>query len=327
VTLAESWNGTAWTIQATPSPAGFGTSILDGVSCNSSTACTAVGYSDNPGESLLAESWNGTAWTIQATPLPAGGLGGILVGVSCSSSSACIAVGHYANSANTNVSLAEGWNGTAWSVQTVPAPPDATTNVLNGVSCTSSVACKAFGWNYLGGGEIPVPLAEVWKGTSWSIKNTPPPPDNTGTYPTGVSCSTSKSCMAAGFYFNASDAEVNFGEKWNGTSWSVHNPRQKDGFADAMYGVSCSSATACTATGGYSNGTAFVALTERWNGTSWAVQKTAKTGTASILYGVSCSAPAACTAVGDYTNSSGTVLTLAEGWNGTSWAIQATPNP
>lgn len=40
--LAEHWNGTTWTIQATASPQVNKT--LNGISCLRSSACTAVGY-------------------------------------------------------------------------------------------------------------------------------------------------------------------------------------------------------------------------------------------------------------------------------------------
>ena len=43
VTLAELWNGTKWAIEQTPNPTGTKGSSLDGVSCASATACTAVG--------------------------------------------------------------------------------------------------------------------------------------------------------------------------------------------------------------------------------------------------------------------------------------------
>ena len=45
-----------WSIQTTPNPAGGSGSILNGVSCTSASACTAVGNSSN---GTLAEGWNG----------------------------------------------------------------------------------------------------------------------------------------------------------------------------------------------------------------------------------------------------------------------------
>jgi subtilisin family serine protease len=60
-TLAESWNGTSWTLQSSPNPEGKSFSSLAAVSCSSTVACTAVGKA-RPGLSetdmvTLAERW------------------------------------------------------------------------------------------------------------------------------------------------------------------------------------------------------------------------------------------------------------------------------
>ena len=74
-TLAEHWDGTSWSLQATPDPAGAGVSVLEGVSCPAAGVCAAVGrYQNAAGKhvTLLAETWNGTAWSIRPEPSPAG---------------------------------------------------------------------------------------------------------------------------------------------------------------------------------------------------------------------------------------------------------------
>jgi len=117
VPLAETWNGTAWVIQATPSAADSGS--LAGASC-SPAGCTAVGASINHrrgSQVTLAERWNGATWTIQATRRnPAGAQNNALAGVSCTSGRKCIAVG----SAGLRT-LAERWDGTAWTIQPTAA--------------------------------------------------------------------------------------------------------------------------------------------------------------------------------------------------------------
>jgi hypothetical protein len=65
--LAEVWNSTTWTVQPIPNP--FPTSLqdtngLEGVSCTSSTSCTAVGYAQ-AGANALAEGWNGSSWQVE----------------------------------------------------------------------------------------------------------------------------------------------------------------------------------------------------------------------------------------------------------------------
>jgi hypothetical protein len=64
------------------------------------------------------------AWHLIVTPSPAGSGPGIaavrngaLIADSCASPAACTAVGVRENSAGTDVTLAEGWNGTSWRIQ------------------------------------------------------------------------------------------------------------------------------------------------------------------------------------------------------------------
>src|SRR5215469_15892223 len=79
VTLAERWDGSGWRIQPIPSPAGAAWSALEGVSCASPSACTAVGgpAPGAPGKAL-AVRWDGSRWRIQPTP---GLAGAFLAGV------------------------------------------------------------------------------------------------------------------------------------------------------------------------------------------------------------------------------------------------------
>ena len=78
-TLAERWNGTTWAVQSTPTPTSRtlqGGTLTGGVSCTSSTACVADGFSYSKNSMrLLGEGWNGHTWTAQpdATPVVAGG--------------------------------------------------------------------------------------------------------------------------------------------------------------------------------------------------------------------------------------------------------------
>ncbi len=329
VTLAERWNGTSWTIQTTPNPSGATNSSLNGVSCTSSAACIAAG-NDNSGKGVtLAERWNGASWAIQPTPNPAGATSSTLRGLSCTSTNACTAVGNYHNSSRVYVTLAEHWNGTSWAIQTTPNPSGATSSTLSGVSCTSTTACAAAG-NYTNSSGVRVTLAEHWNGTSWAIETTPNPSGATSSTLSGVSCTSTTACAAAGNYTNSSGVQVTLEERWNGTSWAIETtPNPSDGTNSVLNDVSCTSTTACTAVGYISGSNGLGTFAEEWNGTSWAIETTRNpSGVTSItLSGVSCTSATSCTAVGWYVNSSGVFVTLAEAWNGASWAIQTTPNP
>jgi hypothetical protein len=95
VTLSEFWDGTQWTLHATPGLPDPKASELVAVSCTVPFSCAAVGDATSTGQSAapLAEHWDGAKWTVEATPLPAGSSSGGLSGVSCLAVLNCTAVG------------------------------------------------------------------------------------------------------------------------------------------------------------------------------------------------------------------------------------------
>ena len=108
-------------------------------------------------------------WSQEAISAPSGGAWIHLRDVSCTSTGACIVVGFYSDSSSKVVPLAESWNGSSWSAQTVPVPSGAKRSQLEGVSCSSQSACVAVGY-YLNSASEEVPLAESWNGSSWSAQ-------------------------------------------------------------------------------------------------------------------------------------------------------------
>ena len=143
--LAERWDGSAWSVLPVPTPAGGG--ALDGVSCSAATACTAVGGHRFSPQGLsvltLAERWNGMVWSIQPTPTPLGAGDAGLSGVSCPAATACTAAGAFGNPPGSNT-LAEHWDGTAWSIQPTPNPGRGD-NFLDTVACPAPATCLATG--------------------------------------------------------------------------------------------------------------------------------------------------------------------------------------
>ena len=60
VSLAEHWNGTQWSIDATPNPTGAQSSTLSAIDCRSPTGCVAVGnWSDGKVGRTLIEGYTG----------------------------------------------------------------------------------------------------------------------------------------------------------------------------------------------------------------------------------------------------------------------------
>src|SRR5262249_686787 len=155
------WNGTRWTIQRTPNPAGSQFIFLNGVSCSSPTACTAAGayLTSSGGFVPVAERWRGTRWAIQPTRNPAGAQNNLLLAVWCPAQSDCTAFG-FAHGSGTALTMAQHWNGNRWRVQRTPNPVGDAESQLYGVSCTSRSACLGVGTG------DDAPLAEAWNGTA-----------------------------------------------------------------------------------------------------------------------------------------------------------------
>src|SRR5215471_15508236 len=259
----------------------------------------------------------GSGWSIAPTPnLPA--RTGQLIGVSCASSSSCTAVGDFTRGSGVVVTLAQHWDGGKWASQPTPNPPGARLSVLVGVSCSAPSACTAVGQAVSRSG-VSVPLAERWNGIQWRIQATPNPAAGGGAL-FGVACTSSSACTAVGGSNSGTLAE-----QWNGTQWRIVPSPNPPAGGGALFGVACTSSSACTAVGASNSGT----LAEQWNGTKWAIQPTPNPSGAqfSFLNAVSCTSSSACTAVGGYGNSSGNIVSLAERWDSTRWRIQPTPNP
>ena len=342
-TLAESWNGTAWTLQTTPNPSGATSSELAGVSCPAAGVCTAVGsYVNSSGTTVtLAEAWNGTSWTIQTTPTPSGATSSSLAAVSCTSSSACTAVGSYIDGTGTTLSFAEAWDGTNWTVQVTQNPSGAVLSELQGVSCTASSACIAVG---LDDPSISteVTLAEVWNGITWTVQTTPNPDsgDSVTSSLDAVSCTAATTCTAVGAFSDlTSGVSGSLAEHLSGTSWTLQTTDDPAGSSGGeLVGVSCTSGSACSAVGDYgpSGGglEQHLQMAQTLSGSTWTLQTTpgpsgAQTGS---LAGVSCNTTV-CDAVGLYSNQEqgpggiGDLETLAYASSASTWTLESPPNP
>src|SRR6185312_14032463 len=140
--LSEFYNGTEWKQVATGV-----TGLFESVSCTATTACTAVGQGSGK---LIVRRWNGTSWVMQLPVSPTGSTASTGTEVTCRSATECVLVGSY-TAEGTVRSLAERWNGTAWSQDTVPLPKGSTSATLLGVSCPASTFCAAVGNSTISG--------------------------------------------------------------------------------------------------------------------------------------------------------------------------------
>lgn len=277
--LVEDWNGSTWTIQAVP-----GAGALNEIKCFGSTSCVAVGTGS--GSLPLIESWNGTKWTVQSTPAASPGQ---LYGVSCVTPASCFAAGTNGFDealgvrlpggpprVNDRPRLAQGgaakagalfehWNGTKWSAQVSPAVPKLDGQspdliLLSSIGCFGS-DCTAVGYVNYPGSETPesspwTTLIERWNGKKWTIqKSLNPDGESPGfDFLYAARCVSATSCTAAGVYGDDADGSPGLPlvEHWNGSKWTQNaaaDPSEANGLGSGFEGLTCPSATTCTAVG------------------------------------------------------------------------------
>jgi hypothetical protein len=188
-TLTERWTGSRWSYQhPQPRTPGDGSGAEDavdylaGISCSSSSHCTAVGSAsedDGCGRcGTLAERFNGHRWTLQR-PSQADGL----QSVSCPAVNLCVGVGDAG---------AQIWNGRVWKLRRISAARGAG---LTGVSCPTRKLCVAVGTGRRGG-----VLVEHFNGSRWSRQTAAAPEGAKQIAVSGVSCPSPRSCVLVGSY-------------------------------------------------------------------------------------------------------------------------------
>jgi hypothetical protein len=336
-TLTEHWNGSAWAIVYSPNYSAsqfYATdnNYLSGVVCASASDCWAVGYYDYHGLSNTTQTlimhWNGSGWGLIGSPNN-GTQDNLINNVKCTSASQCWAVGHYNNSAGIEQTLIEQWDGNSWSIVTSPNNSTTQNNVLNGLKCVSASDCWATG-SYVSGSGYTQTLIEHWNGAAWFIFNSPNTSSTQNNQLNAVACTSASNCWAAGSYVGGSGSTQTLIEHWNGSSWSiVTSPNTSSTQNNDLSGVSCGSASDCSAVGDYvSNSGIRQTLIERWNGSSWSIVTSPNPNNTpdNRLKGVTCVSTSECWAIGDYFTDSNVEQTFTEHWNGSSWALVASVN-
>jgi hypothetical protein len=290
---------------------------LSGLACRTLTHCVAVGANaPQMANELIAERWNGSRWSAMAMPKPAG-TGDVAAGdVVCPADHECVAVGvGYPRTGSGYFAIAEYWNGSRWRAARAADP--GSSSLIGALSCPSATSCYAVGQYTPKGSLAWAPLIEHWDGQQWFQQKAPVPHGTRYGSLSGVSCPTTKFCVAVG-----TDGAGELIERWNGRGWSASVPQPS---ASAMlYGVSCPSAGACFAVG-TSGAPTHSSLVERWKGGRWTASFTpVPSGSAyPWLQSISCVSATRCLAVGDDLNPG----VYADRWNGTSWhSVSMTAN-
>jgi hypothetical protein len=260
-TLTAHWDGSSWTMVASPN-ATAGYNELYGVDAASSTDVWAVGYANiaNYGsEKTLALHWNGSAWAI----VPSRNIGSdanFLYGVDAISANDVWAVGEgHSHDISSGVTMAQHWNGTAWSIVTTPNV-GTKANALYAVEALATNDVWAFGESD-GHGAI----AMHYDGTSWTLVSTPS---------TGDSALQSAVALAGNDIWAVGYAgSKTLTEHWNGTAWSVVSSPNGSKKSSVLSGIADAGGGQLWAVGTTYDDLTVTAktLTERWDGTSWRI--------------------------------------------------------
>ena len=207
--LVENWNGSTWSIVATPTLAGSGE--LNAVTVISSNNVWAVGGLGSGGSGNLIEHWDGTRWSVVAAPNISTSAG--LLGISGTSANDIWAVGRVFRHPNVEILH---FDGQTWSQ--VAAPNPAFDSVLTAVTAIAPNNVWAVGETDVG----PVrTLIEHWDGTSWNVVPSPSP--STGTFGsnvlTGVAAVSASDIWAVGTVVDPNTGiQHTLTEHWDGTS-------------------------------------------------------------------------------------------------------------
>ncbi len=282
-------------------------------------------------------------WVRQLTPNPPGG-NQALQGVSCASGGECIAVGYSeidTGGGSDNIPVAERYTAGRWTLESVPEPPGVSPQTgrgaeLNSVACPAPTHCITVGeYDQRASNR---PLIERYDGTAWTMMTAPVPRSFTSLHLSGVSCWTSRACVAAGYWTTGRLAVAHpLIERYNGSAWRLESaPRARAGrrlLSTGLNAVSCASARACLAVGTHDDPQRLFELNfaERWDGSRWTAQAAPNVNHQSdqLLSDVSCSAASDCTAVGSYSAGSHGAgfysLQVIEHFDGRRFTLEPTP--
>jgi hypothetical protein len=289
----------------------------------------ATGYQQPaPGTAApLAEHWDGVSWQRTETPTPDGQPYGILEGVSAISNDDVWAVGFAsAVSGGASTTLAEHWDGTAWTIVPTAQPPGSTWSALQSVTAVAPDDVWAVGYYYDSGDGGSV--IEHWDGSAWSIVANADPGDSYHAGLQSISAHNAGDVWAVGYYYDSIGAGNTLTEHWNGTAWKlVDSPNEPDSPDTELHAVTGFRKHNVWATGFAFTGSSYAPVALHWDGTSWRLMHAAvpEGSQSTYLYGVAGTRAKAMWATGYYLEG-GNYHTLAERWHGKTWHVATTPD-
>lgn len=239
---------------------------------------------------------------VHASPLPRSGCelracavpmytkGFSLSSISCPSATVCVAVGTEGSYTGAIPVVATESAG-VWRAELLPSSTSVN-DTFSSVSCTSATSCTAAGYNTPPEVTDVVPVIGVEQAGGWELTDQG---SETGDVLLGVSCALSKDCTAVGIEAAPGENYIPIAETESAGTWGAVSESPASNLGSEFAGVSCLSATSCTAVGGdgyeptYATGIA---------GTFGAMKEISAPAGSTFL-AVSCRSMTDCTAVGE----------------------------
>jgi len=301
---------------------------FDGVSCVNATDCVVVG-SDNSNHAIVLTGNPDTWSTAVPTIVTASGSNslGFFNAVSCTDSTHCTAVGYdYSDNPIVLSGNPSTWT-SATSGTSVIADPSTPSGFFYGVSCLDPTHCTAVGDDSLGNAILLTGNPAAWTTSTTGISVIASTANSQGNF-NAVSCSDTTHCTIVG-YDASNNPIVLTGDP---TSWTASTTSSKlqansitsQGF---LYGVSCASATDCTAVGtdNSDNPVVFSGDPNSWSSTPGTKVRADPTTPYGYLYAVDCARTAPnCTMVGQDSSNTATIMS-GDPMSGLSGVGVATP--
>ncbi len=271
---------------------GVGTSAI-GCLCFCAMVCSALCWAAHAGAGF------GLADGVPSPAAPARHATTVLGAVTCIDEHRCVAVGGRKGRGT----LVELWNGRSWRAVPSPNPRRARSAGLSGVSCPSRRFCVAVGSYTPRGQSNHHPLIERWDGRRWRPAAFPPKGIGAmGSILLGVSCTTSRFCLAVGEKTTSGDTDEPLAVAWHGRSWSISRA-----FSAAtartqgdLHAVSCAGPRRCMAVGSVVETRSQRVIAAVGMGAHWRVSTppAPKPMFEWALTGLSCPSPRLCWTVG-----------------------------
>ncbi len=305
LTLASHWDGTTWSAVPTPN-AGPNFNTLYGVATRGGKAW-AVGarVNDNFEVTSLVEVWDGGTWSVATNPHPGAGRD-LLFSASAAGDDDVWAVGEQQPTDGRTGTLAEHWDGHAWSVFATPDPGTAG-NSLYGVHAVSPSDVWAVGQQQSTTGSDQA-LVEHWDGHSWNVTSTPKPAGSaTALYSVTGS---GDSLWAVGEIDSAGAGSRPLAERFAGGEWhTVNLPAGSAPSFAALWGVSAAGNDVWAVGASFDPAAKkFRTLVLRQHGQDWSVVSTPNPGTRENVLGGVLSTAGTVWAVGYYKDGSHSTL-------------------